>query len=190
MNVAKIYLSISLLLPSLAFAKTTETSTNFHDVKIVVTMDPDTVAPKSTPPMKLPSWSLKTFKNKKQIDFVEFKNIDAVGGDAGIFPFDGQPFDGFYTFKKDGDYDSRCLLISTTGKILNSACLELFKDSKNYYLIRHTEAEDFGASKLVRATGKLEAFSAMSPPASKSLKQWDFASKKWGPAKSREEMED
>lgn len=182
-----VFLSVFVLGSSLWAAPKEQTS-QFKGVKIVVTEDPDTLSPTAKPPMKIPSWSLKTFKGKKQIDSLEFKNVEANGGRAGIFAFEKQPFEDYFSFKKDGDYDSQCLMISKSGKIIAFPCLEVFKDSKKYYFIRNSEgSEEVGGGVIDRASGKSEAFMQTYPPYSKSLKIWDHNANKWNSAKASAE---
>ncbi len=100
------------------------------------------------------SW-MYVLKEQDTIDFKYYKNIEAVGGWAGLFLQEDQPLKDYFIASKFGDYDGEIILVDKNGKIssYSGGLYCLTKDKK--YLFSSWNSDISGLTVIDVTTGKV-----------------------------------
>lgn len=170
-------ITLSVFLNFQAFAVTKEQHYDFHQIRI-------TVSESITGTHGQVTSAIETYKGKKRIDRLIFKNIEGVGGSAGIGPLTGKPFKELFTLQKTGDYDSRILAVSQKGKILNLPHGDIYRLKDYAYFIRDFESEEPERALVDLKKLKVSKFSDKLPMDSRDLKKWDEQTQIWKDVKA------
>lgn len=108
-------------------------------------------------------------KNKILTDSVYYGQMDANGGNAGLFVPQKQPLQAYFMVTKLGDYDGQIIIIDTTGKIKTDVGGNiLITPDKKYVYAEYSTDIDFGLSVFNISKNRFE-FSCDSTP---TLEGW------------------
>ncbi len=175
MHLTSIFFLLGLTSP--VFAAIQTRNFNFQGIKIVVT---DQTADKPEEGSAVTS-KVVTFKGKKKIDSIEIRSTDLS---APLAEYNSNFLKGFFALAKTGDYDSRFVLVAKTGKILNVADGDTYRDSAYLYFLRVDRGgpEQTDRSRVNMKTFKVETYSSNFPPNIRKAKAWKRPENKWIPA--------
>ena len=126
-----------------------------------------------------PNYTLIVLRQGKSLDEITFKHVDAVGGRAEVSKYKSQLLPQFFWLAKFGDYDSRLLLVSAAGKILNLPFGDLYRDEHSLYSVREDDVETGEQVRLDLKTLKLETLPHQRPPGTPKLERWNWDKGQW-----------
>ena len=122
--------------------KTTKVIRDVGDIKVIILQIKSLV---NNPEIPLCRAEIIVLKKDRILDSIEFSNIDAVGGNYGLY-IDNNLIDGHLIISKYGDYDGLTLIINNHGHIFKTVGGRSFVDNSSGLLFSDYDSDLAGLS--------------------------------------------